>query len=264
MAPNPIDNVIGRFVASSTANIIGTVGDALAQYANSRTSKQLIAFVDEISTGPSLGEVEATHQKLANEMAISTRKSWGQAKSKLRKAVYDPERTSRTRKGGMDRALNDAGLVTATARGVQFGNVAVLDREARQWARLNFGAGGRGQGSNVHFQVRFSNLPALEYTFDEPARPGYGLPKGNFKGPDGRWQSKTYGGRDGAFYPAGGPQLFPTKGNVGYNFLDAGIARFFALLEKEYGELFRDVLPSSSRVGRPPIIGETKRVSRSV
>lgn len=257
-----LENVINRFVLSSTANIVGTMGEAVAQYATSRTSKQLIAFLEEISTGPSQGEAEATHKRMAEQMASSTRRSWGQAKSKLRKAVYEPPRSARTAKGGMDRALNDPELVHATARGIQFGDVSVLDRHARQWARLNFGAGERGQGASESFSVRFSNLPAAEFHFEEPARPGYGLPKGSFKGPDGKWQRQGYTGRDGAFYAAGGPQQFPTKGNVGYNYLDAGIRRFFGILESEYGELFRKVLPASRRVGRPPIIGETRRISR--
>lgn len=262
--PQPIEiqNLVGRFMVLSTGNILGTVSEAVAQYATSRTSKQLLTFLEEVAHGPGQAEAEATHRRLADAMAQASRRSWGQAKRKLRPAVYNPVRSSRF-SGGMDAALQDSGLAVATARGVQFGNVAMLDRHARQWARLNVGAAPRGEGTHERFSVRFSNLPALEFVFDEPARPGYGLPKGNFRGPDGGYQAKGTGGRSGAFYPAGGPQRFPTKGNVGYHYLDAGIRRFFARLEVEYGLLFRKVLPASQRVGRPPIIAEVRRITRA-
>lgn len=266
-SPVSIDNEIDRFVASAITDVIGTIGRAVMTGATSRTSKQFLAFLDEITTGVGQGAALETHRRLAEQMAQSTRRSWGQAKQHLRQAVYDPLRPPLGPKnrygrshGGMDRALNDKNLVQATPRGIEFGNVAVLDREARQWARLNFGAGGAGRGSHEQFRVRFSNLPAIEFNFAQRARPGYGLPRGFFKGPDGRWQGHN-AGRSGAFYVSkqSQGQEFPTKGNEGYNYLDAGIRRFFELLPVEYGKLFRQVLPS--RRGRPPIIAETRRVT---
>lgn len=279
-----VENVIARFVATSIQDVIATVNRTISVYSTSRTSKQMVAFFESISTGPGQGAAAETHARMAKAMQSSTVRSWGQAKRKLRPAIYAPLRESRYH-GGMDRAVNDPELVHSSARGIQFGDVGVLDRDARQWARLNFGAGPRGQGSNERFAVRFSNLPTLEFSFVEAARPGYGLPRGFFKdapgaggfgpataaqglrsfsSPGGKRVRGAAGGYgSGAFYPTGSSQEFPTRGNIGYRYLDAGIRRFFALLEPEYGKLFRDVLPSSERRGRPPIIGEVRRITSS-
>lgn len=262
--PISIENEISRFVSSSVDDIIHTIARAVVAGATSRTSKQFLEFLEELTTPPGQELLAQAHAEMAHGMQDAVIRSWGQAKSKLRKAVYDPERTSRFH-GGMDRAVHEAGLVQSSARGIQFGDVALLDRDAAQWARLNVGALPRGEGTSQRFSVRFSNLPAIEFGFDEPARPGYGLPAGGFKGPDGRWQTGNTG-RDGAFYPKkGARQEFPTQGNVGYHYLDAGIARLFSDrpdgMQAVYGRLFRAVLPSNRRVGRPPIIAETRSIS---
>lgn len=257
----PLSDVISltvdRFVAAQLGNITGAVAESVLQFANSRTSKQLVAFLEAIAEGPGQAAAAEAHQKLANEMAKSVRASWAAQRGKLRPAVYDPPRPRKGKKGGRDeggieKIINAPYLAVGTPTGVEFGPIKLMDRDARHWARINYGAGDRGEGTHRAFSVRFSNLPALEYTIDEPARPGYGLPIGQFKGPDGRWQPRSYGGRDGAFYPRGKSQVFPTKGNAGFHMLDAGIARFFDLFPAVYGDLFREVLPSSARRGRPP------------
>lgn len=288
MAGSPIENAVGRFYVSVLHDMMRTVGEAVVASATSRTSKQFLAFLEEASTPPGQELLAQAHAEMAHGMQDAVIRSWGQAKRKLRPAVYNPIRTSRFH-GGMDRAVNDPDLVQSSARGIQFGNVAVLDRDAAQWARLNVGAGPRGQGSSAHFSVRFSNLPAIEFSFQESARTGYGLPRGvfrdsgggfaqpggsGFQGPRGaklvNFLSQSFGGggvRSGAFYPfRGAKQEFPTQGNVGYNYLDAGIARLFSDrpdgMQAVYGRLFRNLLPSSRRVGRPPIIAETRRITR--
>lgn len=256
---SPIENLVDRFVASAITNVVDTVQEAVSRYSTSRTSRQMVTFFQEISQGPGEAQAAAAHEELADQMKRSVVASWGQAKGKLRPAVYDPQRASRD-SGGMEKAVHEPELAVGTAQGVEFGPIAMLDRDARQWARLNFGALPTGQGSNERFSVRFSNLPAIQYVFDEPARPPYGLPRGGFKGPDGKWQGHGEGIPTGAFYPRGGPQQFATRGNVGYNYLDAGIRRFFELLPTVYGRLFRNVLEPSQRRGRPPILGETQRI----
>jgi hypothetical protein len=215
-----------------------------------------------------------SHRTLARNMQESVIASWGQARRRMpaRPAVYDPVRNQGwgrdSRAGGpgghdgMDQAVRDKDLIVATARGIQFGNVAALDRHARQWARLWLGAGDRGTGVSERFEVRFSNLPAIQLGIDEDPRPGYGLPRGGFKGPDGKWQAKGEGIPAGAFYPRkGSRQEFPTAGNKGYDYLGAGIRRLFADLPHVYGDLFRETLSSRERTGRPPRIAETKRIS---
>lgn len=254
-----IANIVDRVAVSVTGNVFDTLGLALEEFANSRTSKQLVSFADQVKTEFGQARALEANEKLAASMRTATRRSWGQAKHKLRPAVYNPTRDKRF-SGGMQKIMDSDYLAVATARGVEFGPVALMDRDAAQWARLNFGAGHRGQGSSERFPVRFSNLPTLEFVFEEPARPGYGLPVGGFKGPDGRWQGKGQGIPTGAFYPkTGAKQEFPTEGNVGFYFLDAGIRAFFRDLPVVYGELFDAVLPG--RRGRRPAPFERRTVS---
>jgi hypothetical protein len=254
----PIDLLVQRFVATEIGDIVGTIGRAFEEFANSRTSKQLQEFVEQMAQGPTAGARLAANEKLARAMQDSVIRSWGQARRKLRPAVYNPVRTSRF-SGGIDKIVHASYLAVATPRGVEFGPVALMDRDAAQWARINVGASPTGEGTHEVFPVRFSNLPTLEFVLDEPARPGYGLPVGNFKGPDGRWQRKGEGIPTGAFYPARGKQQFPTKGNVGFHMLDAGVRRFFTEFPTVYGGLFDELLPN--RRGRRPQPFERKTIS---
>jgi hypothetical protein len=240
---DPLANVVARFATTVAADILGTVERTLRDAATARTSKQLITFINRIGTPPGQGAALAAHRTLARNMQESVIASWGQARRRMpaRPAVYDPVRNQGwgrdSRAGGpgghdgMDQAVRDKDLIVATARGIQFGNVAALDRHAR-------------------------------LGIDEDPRPGYGLPRGGFKGPDGKWQAKGEGIPAGAFYPRkGSRQEFPTAGNKGYDYLGAGIRRLFADLPHVYGDLFRETLSSRERTGRPPRIAETKRIS---
>lgn len=255
-----INLIVNRIVATAVSDVVGTVGEALAAYANSRTSQQIQRFFEEVQRGVGPARALEANEKLARAMQDSVIRSWGQAKRKLRPAVYNPKRETRF-SGGMEKIIHADYLAVATPRGVQFGPVALMDRDAAQWARLNVGAAPRGEGTHEVFPIRFSNLPVLEFTLDEPARRGYGLPIGNFMGPDGRYQRKGAHGGDGAFYPVRGPQQFPTQGNVGFHYLDAGIRRFFADFPKVYGELFDELLPG--RRGRRPAPFERRTITKT-
>lgn len=254
--------LVDRFVGLQMSNIVETVARAIDLYANSRTSKQLQAFFEQIATGPGQEAAARAHAELAHEMRGAVRRSWGQARRKLRPAVYSPRRSSRF-SGGMQRIMDSDYLVQSDARGVRLGPIAEMDRDAAQWARIEFGALPRGEGAHRAFPVRFSNLPTIEFTLEESARPGYGLPVAQgpggrvllptWKGPGGEIQRRNPGDRSGALYPLpGSRQELPTRGNVGFHVLEAGIARFFERFPVVYGDLFREVLPSSQRVGRPP------------
>lgn len=258
-SPIELENELQRFVGRVIDDIIGTVGLAVIEYTTSRTSQQMLRFFEEMRQPYNAAEAEAAHRRIATAMQRATKNSWQQRQRQLRPAIYDPPSSSRMPKNGLTDAIENADFVQVSARGIAFGDISILDKTAKQWYRMNYGAAPSGQGSQDTFSGRFSNI-TVNFVFNNPPDAGYGLPRGGFKGPDGKWQSKAPGVRDGAFYPlTGSKQEFPTKGNVGYYFLDTGIAKFFELVGLEYGTLFRKITPD--RRGRPPIIAEFHRTT---
>lgn len=254
----PVANVMNRFVFDAVSNIMSTLAEAIDEYANSRTSKQLMEFVERAAQGPNRSEVAQTHARLAKMMQESALASYDQAKGKFRKVTYDParpqagKRYGRAAQGAMRGVLSSGGLARSSANGVQFGDIAQLDRDAIQWYRLNFGAAPTGTATTERFPVRFGNL-ASEYEFDAQPDPGYVLPKGVWA-PGGfpsafypRGEAKALGVKGGAF----NNKVIRTKGNLGYHFLDAGVRRFFTELPIEYRLLF-DKLMTGRGPGRPP------------
>lgn len=60
-----------------------------------------------------------------------------------------PGKLRRYSRGAMERALNNPGMVTHDSTRLNFVNNRSMDRLAKQWYRLNFGAKSRGQGGRA-------------------------------------------------------------------------------------------------------------------
>lgn len=129
--------------------------------------------------------------------------------------------------GGVLRAaLASSDFFQVTADGIQFINADRLNNDAKQWARLNFGAAPAGEGSLPPQTVRMGDTEIGQIGLNEGPRPAFLIPKGIW--------------RDGAFHPFGEDattrmtQPFqatdtvlkdkkPTKGIEARNFLDRGV-----------------------------------------
>lgn len=112
--------------------------------------------------------------------------------------------------GALRRALADPAFVGATADSVLIANTSLLNRRAKQWRRLNFGAGGVGGGSAPPTQIKArgpDGRPVVlgSIGLNEGPSPGFRIPPGV-------WM-------EGAFYPYGSmvrPSRFETdsEGNL--------------------------------------------------
>lgn len=265
-----------RGVDDALFGMFEAIGDAISQAADeatSRTSQRLLDFAEFLSGGDSARYKLAAHETLGRMMHDSVLRSYRSHKRAA--AVYSPPSPTRVQPGALGKALADpTNIYRATADGLLFVNETGLARDALQWARLNYGAGQRGKGSIGPFSVRFSDLVVAEFGLDEPARPGFSIPRGYF------WDGESIvaaGGRgQHAFYPAGvGPlgksaklsqrgrgrgdnagnlsisQRRPTQGIAGWNFLDKGIERLAENFGPVYERMYRTVFEAEvSRGGR--------------
>lgn len=102
-------------------------------------------------------------------------------------AQYHPSRSevyrskSRMARGALKRALGSPGFFQARWDGVAFGNRAILDATAKQWYRLNFGAGARGDITRRpgRFNIKFFGVIAGELSLNaNRAGPSFDMPEG--------------------------------------------------------------------------------------
>lgn len=170
--------------------------------------------------------------------------------------------------GRMERALADPAFFTATPDTLDFINIALLDKRAAQWARLNFGAGTEGRGSSTTEPIRFGTLVIAALSLQEDPRPAMILPTGYFTDASGN----PVGGRatPGAFYPIGtGPHRGRshsdregnrvrtpmvsrrTVGFEGRQFLDAGVSRIAREFSDVYQNLYKDLYRQGDVAIRP-------------
>jgi hypothetical protein len=166
-------------------------------------------------------------------------------------AAYEEARVSRGRNDAPYReSTRDAGgrlfnalaapeFFRGTYDGIGMANRNHLDREARQWHRLNFGArsetGGGGPGSRpTATPLTWQGLVVGSLGLPFEPSPGFGLP----------WGYWTEGN---AFRPTGPRQIFPTAGVRAWNFLDAGTATIAREIGPAYEGLYGRWLESAQR-----------------
>lgn len=159
-----------------------------------------------------------------------------------------PGKWKRDSNGAMERALNSTDFFKATASGLGFINMDAMDRAARQWYRLNFGAGPAGSttprpgafplqvlGRNTGLSLSLrGNTPSGAYMI--PA--GVWRPRGGGSEfiPIGYLAEigRTVGARNSARVAS---KKRMSVGFPGYNFMDAGMDDLAAGLSKGYSLL---------------------------
>ena len=225
---------------------------AAAKEANNRTSKQLIALgqafeaslTDKSKTLAINERIGKAAQKAVVDSYLGYRRSGGPSGYRSNQAAP----RERYAGGVLQGALQDASFVETSATSIEMINVAVLNRRAKQWARLNFGAGALGAASpgSRHFPLRISNLVVASLGLEAAPRPSFLIPRGYFLH-EAHNAGRT--GRD-AFYLAGdGPtpkaratEMMMTRGIRAEHFLDNGIAVIAERLGPEYIEYVKDLV----------------------
>lgn len=194
------------------------------------------------------GRLTAMHRDIGLQAQQKVITAYGSRVNKKGTPGYRANASGRYKRyagGKMLQALQDPNFFTASALGIGFINQSVLDRKAKQWYRLNFGAGPRGNSGA--FKAKEYRLKFFQETVGSVSLKGmqpsgtYFLPKGFFVNPSG--QSQGLGkSRGDIFVPiksssartvqkkggrakksniwAGGP----SQGFGGFHFFDPGIA----------------------------------------
>lgn len=162
----------------------------------------------------SKNQMANVHYQLGRLMQLNVEEAYQEAKASRGRNLppYRPpflsRESERDANGRMEAALSSPEFFRATYDGIGFGNVRLLDRTARQWHRLNFGAGDAAGPGARQYPVRWQGLVLGTVGFtDGPSRP-FAMPRGIF--------------REGAFYPRGPRPIYRTRGIQAWHFLDAG------------------------------------------
>lgn len=155
--------------------------------------------------------------------------------------------------GALRRALEDPAMFVGSYGGLTFMNVAVLDREASHWARLNWGAGeraGSGYSSTpVQLQVFGHSLGVL--TPPTHVQPGFNIPKGVWVGGERATGGIVkWGNRAPGFYPTSREVFFPTAGIAARRFFDAAYEAIAQTMPIEYDNLLHEWIDQASRTAK--------------
>lgn len=191
-----------------------------------------------------------------------------------------PKRSNPSYRQGQDRysggallaALQDPLFARGSHTGIGFANTALLDREARHWKRLNFGAKGKNQGTIAGPRRMTWDgvlIAEIDLGVSEP-RPGFKLPVGVWTGPGGSPREAAGESNSGEFYPQGGQggegqrHLLSGKGIMGrpdnaritkgiraWNFLDAGVQSLAREFGPAYDNLYAGWFASAQKNAGP-------------
>lgn len=203
-------------------------------------------------TRSSRTQVAEAHHQVAQHMADATVDAYQAARARGRNTPpYRPpflsRESERDANGRLLRALKSDLFFRGTNTGIGFINEKLLNDEAKQWHRLNFGAGAAAgapaQPVRVTWQGALLTTVGLR---DGPSEP--------FSLPVGIWV-------EGGFYPRGAVPRFPTKGIKGEHFLDAGLKVLddpYVGLAPTYERLYSQWCVSAARQ-----LGPLHRVARA-
>jgi len=181
--------------------------------------------------------------------------------------------------GRLRRAITSPNMYEVARDGINFINVPWLDSQAKQWYRLNFGAGKRGRQtpSPRSYRIMFFGSHAGTLRLDSKPSPGFYIPAGIWvSGASGQivMRNRSRRGKDrflwvaGSEWPNGAAfQKFHTRGTKrrdpfqkpkltdgirGMNFLDAGVRKIAELAPVAYTQLITEWIDEAARSSTGP------------
>lgn len=269
MASPEIEAVLREGIAGLAAMTSQTLRSAGGQGLNRLfrdSADSLVRASDTLRLSHTNSYLAEMWQRIGKNAQRSMVQSFGQlvtAREGPASASHYRAGEGRLANGILLRALGRSDFFTATSDGLDFGNRAMLDSEAKHWHRVNFGAAGRGQGSTKQFNINFAGAVSGSIGFDEGPSPAFSLPAGVWIGANGqRVKSGSSPNGTDMFFPqrkvlldAGGAKvgtvnvrpkgilgapnrLRPSRGIRGKNFMDAGLRR----IASDVPEAFNDFL----------------------
>lgn len=217
------------------------------------------SFSNSLKSSEFRSRLETMHEELGEVARKEMLRAYKAGKKRGRQPYRqaDVGKLKRYSAGQMEKGLNSDRLIVTSAKGIGF-NFIELDKYAKQWARLNFGAAPAGSKEVQEEKVKIfrRNLSDSPNLSKFGARPGFMVPDSRrvigvgsgkaspitpsaasiVRTPRGSYiyvyPYKTKGLSKRGFKPK------KSKGIVGWRFLDKGIAK----MNKEYGKKLTSVL----------------------
>lgn len=209
-----------------------------------QTNRGFVKFASRLaSASGNSTDLRNAHKRVGSAMQRAVLESYGLTVEgrKVREGLtYRSGVTGVSRRyagGALRRALEDKRMVRADAQGIDFIDQAILNQEARHWARLNFGAGDPGGGSK-RVRLRLFGQSAGTIGFDIAPRRAFQMPTGFFVEP-GSFHSVKFsgGGHRHEFVPMSTSTSGHWSTIRGRHFLEAGLDALRIELPKEYEAL---------------------------
>jgi hypothetical protein len=227
-------------------------------------SRQLMAIAEvfrrQLADKSRLREMHEDLGKAAQRSVLASYDQRNRGGAGPYRTTANQQKNIRYAGGRLRAAIAAPSFFQATDDGLRFVNVQVLNKEAKHWHRLNFGAAPQGAGSGSQYQVEWGGLVIAALGFDEGPSPAFFIPRG-FWLHNGERQKPGEG--VGEFYPVG--ELPPgtsvrgrptakrqTQGIVARNFFDAGLRRIAEDYPVALQDLYREWWNQAKR-GRGPL-----------
>jgi hypothetical protein len=224
----------------------------VTEQANARTARTLLAFCESIQagvdgSGPRLAQA---HAEIAGLMqaAILDRYNEERQGTPPYRADEDSERYRRYAGQKLAAILAAPDFVVGTEKGITVGDIDTLDEEAKQWYRLNFGAGAAAGGPAPDVSMKFSNLSSFVLQLDRPASKAFSIPAGYWIGGDSFYPDRVL---PQGFNPrtAVRQQRRPTRGIRGEHFIEAGFTPLAENIGPAYTRVMQDIFQAAKRAG---------------
>jgi hypothetical protein len=210
------------------------------------------------------------YKEIGNEATMAVVKSYDKHH---KNAILSGYRKGDRYSGGvMRKALASPNMYRAAQDGLTFGNTGWLNGQAKQWARLNFGAGPRGTQTPQSPPMRmtlFGTVYPIDFALNRPARPAFRTPqngRGFWVMPGGQvqpWsdarrgqdkfflmtremaQGKTWKKNDQGETLVSGPTL--SMGFQGSRYMDAGVKTIVELFPIGIAKVLGEWLDQAKR-----------------
>jgi hypothetical protein len=236
----------------------------------SKTAKSLAAFIKALGNGVEGIEPEMAkaNRQIAAEAQAAILEAY-EAQSKHTPAYRTSPVQARNRRyaGGILRGILQDNFVSSDARGIYIGDTGRLDAGARQWRRLNYGAGGAAGGTAETFNLRWSNI---ELMLEEPgsARPPFRIPAGRWFGaafypsselkvitPFGATSRGTRGRNP--FADSRRQEARMTRGIRGQHWIAAGLRSVAENAPEAYSTILRKLWAQGDKAMKEQLAGDT-------
>lgn len=251
---------VATVLANAASQRIADAFTAVAAEGGKATSSVLKSLTDSFRSGLFAADFRDVHQavgELAQGAVIQAYESRaGVGPSGYRRNAGGSGK--RYAGGALRRALSSPAFFTATSHGLSFGNISVLNKEAKHWARIAYGAAPAGSGAHSRFDVRWGSLVAASLGIEASPRPAFTIPRGFFVAPGGSRAQVAGPPGTGEFYPLGARKKgikgnltigrrTVTRGIQGTDFFSPGLRVIAREIPTGYRGMYRKVWSDASK-----------------